>query len=137
MRGLRKFLVTVALAGGLAFAGAVGAGSAVAAPAQPPGALAYNCGEWVHVPPLPQAVWGRACRGPVPAQGAAAEVYNGRAYSVRVKVTVISKLPWADAVIGLCDSWIDPSKYYFCGPFYVSEATSQYPIVATFQQMQP
>jgi hypothetical protein len=145
MRGLRKYLVTAALTGGLAFAGALGGtGSAAAAPAPPSttgvsqadgpsGTLAWTCGAWAEV--LPPAIWGQSCRNSAPAQGAG-QAYNGRSYSVRLRITVKSRTPWGDLNLGSCDSWVAPGNYFPCGDFYLGAGISSYPVVATFQQLQ-
>lgn len=141
MRGLRKYLVTAALTGGLAFAGVFGAaGPAAAAPApqvlaqEPVGTLAWTCGGWAQV--LPPAVWGRSCRNSAPAQGAG-EAYNGRSYSVRLRITVKSRTPFGDLNLGSCDNWVAPGTYFWCGNFYLGAGIQQYPVVASFQQLQP
>jgi hypothetical protein len=152
MRGLRKYLVTAVLAGGLALASALGAtGSAAAAPAQPDtngvasqsapaqelgpaGTLAWSCGSWAEV--LPPGIWGMSCRNSAPPQGAG-EAYNGRSYDVRLRITVKSRAPFGDVTLGSCDGWVAPGNYLWCGDFYLGEGISQYPVVAFFQQLQP
>jgi hypothetical protein len=152
MRGLRKYLVTAALAGGLALASAWGAtGSAAAAPAQPnttgvmsqsapaqelapASTLAWSCGSWTEV--LPPGIWGMSCRNSAPEQGAG-EAYNGRSYDVRLRITVKSRTPFGDVNLGSCDGWVTPGNYFWCGDFYLGAGVNQYPVVAFFQQLQP
>jgi hypothetical protein len=144
MRGLRKYLLTAALTGGLALAGA---GGATAAPLQsnatgvaqaqeqgPDGVLAWSCGSWSEV--LPPGLWVRACRNSAPAEGAGL-AFNGRSYDVRLRITVRSRTPWGDLNLGSCDSWVAPGTYFQCGPYYLGAGISQYPVVASLQQLQP
>lgn len=147
MRDSKRFLLATALTGFLAVAstwGATGSAAAaaaqpsttgaIAAPAQEPaGVLAWSCGGWGEV--LPPAVWARSCRNSAPVQGAG-EVFNGRTYDVRLRITVKSRTPWADVNLGSCDKWVAPGTYSWCGDFALG-ATSQYPVVAFVQQLQP
>lgn len=141
MRGLRKYLVTVALTAGLTLAGAWSASAATAPEAAAPdqergtsGVLAWSCGAWGEV--LPPGLWGRSCRNSAPVQGAG-EAFNGRTYDVRFRITVKSQTPWGDVNLGSCDQWVAPGAYFFCGGFYLGEGIKQYPVVAYFQQLQP
>lgn len=147
MPGLRKYLVTAALAVGLAFAGAVGAAgsaaaqtdaageprSALAQEQKPAGALAWSCASWTHV--LPPGIWGRSCRNSAPLEGAG-EAFNGRNYTVRIRITVRTQTPWGELNLGSCDQWVAPGAYFPCS-VYLSEAIKDFPVIAYFQQLEP
>lgn len=129
---------TLALAVAVAMMGITAqAHAATSTPAQAQGSigtLAWTCGSWAEI--LPPAVWGRSCRNSAPAQGAG-QAYNGRSYSVRLRITVKTRTPWGDLNLGSCDNWVAPGTYFWCGDFYLGEGIKQYPVVATFQQLQP